>query len=248
VRGTDRDVDAALKSLCTEGHVFDLDGIFALREESCSRRIQHARRNERLHRKARWVGLFIYTFPFVRGVYLSGSLAKDGATGEDDDLDFFILTKKDRVWSAKLLLIAFKKVFLLNKEKYFCINFLMGEGHLELAKDNLYYAVEAATLVPLANAGLLHDFYAANPMVQTHFPNFQYQAPAKRRGGFRPLEWTLDFFAGDFLEHKARAMFARHVAQERTDAGYFDTSDNVSAYFPDSVEERLLNYYNEHKR
>ena len=76
---------------------------------------------------AKRVGTFIHRFPYVRGVYLSGSLSKHGITGKDDDLDFFIITKAGRVWAAKLLLIAFKKIVLLNSEKYFCINLLMSE-------------------------------------------------------------------------------------------------------------------------
>lgn len=189
---------------------------------------------------AKRVGAFIHRFPYVRGVYLSGSLSKHGVTGKDDDLDFFIITKAGRVWAAKLLLIAFKKIALLNSEKYFCINLLMSEEELVLNKKNIYIATEAASLVALTNDPLLHTFLAANPWVQTQFPNLEVQPQKERRKGFKPLEAAIEFIGGRALERKAHSLFARHVEQQRKASGYYDTSEGVSAYFPNSVEEQLL--------
>lgn len=189
---------------------------------------------------AKRVGAFIHRFPYVRGVYLSGSLSKHGITGQDDDLDFFIITKAGRVWAAKLLLIAFKKIVLLNSEKYFCINLLMSEEELVLNKKNIYIATEAASLVALTNEPLLHAFFAANPWVHSHFPNLQVQPQKERRKGFKPLEATIEFVGGRALERKAHSLFTKHVEQQRKASGYYDTSEGVSAYFPNSVEEQLL--------
>ena len=48
--------------------------------------------NKHRMRQARIIGAWIYCFPFVRGVYLSGSLSKWGIQSRDDDIDFFILS------------------------------------------------------------------------------------------------------------------------------------------------------------
>ena len=53
----------------------------------------------------------IFNFPFVKGVYVSGSLSK-GFLSEDGDIDYFIITKPGKLWIARTLLILYKKLFI----------------------------------------------------------------------------------------------------------------------------------------
>ena len=240
IKSTRDQLSSALNHLCTTGDIVSKDGLYALNKGHIELRLRHIERNRKMMKAAKRVGAFIHRFPYVRGVYLSGSLSKQGITGKDDDLDFFIITKAGRVWAAKLLLIAFKKIVLLNSEKYFCINLLMSEEELVLNKKNIYIATEAASLVALTNEPLLHAFFAANPWVRHQFPNLEVQPQKERRKGFKPLEATLEFIGGRALERKAHSLFTKHVEQQRKASGYYDTSEGVSAYFPHSVEEQLL--------
>lgn len=231
---------AALNHLHKTGEIVSKDGLWALDEAHIELRLKHIKRNQKMMKAAKRVGALIHHFPYVRGVYLSGSLSKHGITGKDDDLDFFIITKAGRVWAAKLLLIAFKKIVLLNNKKYFCINLLISEAELALKKKNIYIATEAASLVPLTNESLLHSFLAANPWVQTQFPNLEFTSQRERRKWFKPLEVTIEFIAGRALERKAHRLFTTHVELQRKASGYYETSEGVSAYFPNSREEQLL--------
>lgn len=231
---------AALNHLHKTGEIVSKDGLWALDEAHIELRLKHIKRNQKMMKAAKRVGALIHHFPYVRGVYLSGSLSKHGITGKDDDLDFFIITKAGRVWAAKLLLIAFKKIVLLNNKKYFCINLLISEAELALKKKNIYIATEAASLVPLTNESLLHSFLAANPWVQTQFPNLEFTSQRERRKWFKPLEVTIEFIAGRALERKAHRLFTTHVELQRKASGYYETSEGVSAYFPNSIEEQLL--------
>ncbi len=240
IKSTREELFIALDHMGKTGEILSKDGLYALNKGHIELRLKHIKRNRKMMKAAKRVGAFIHRFPYVRGVYLSGSLSKHGITGKDDDLDFFIITKAGRVWAAKLLLIAFKKIVLLNNEKYFCINLLMSEDELVLNKKNIYIATEAASLVPLTNEPLLHSFLAANPWVQIQFPNLKSTPKKERRKGFKPLEATLEFIGGRALERKAHSLFARHVEEQRKASGYYDTSEGVSAYFPHSVEEQLL--------
>ena len=81
---------------------------FALEKSHLDKKSKYLGLNEHRMRQARIIGALIYCFPFVRGVYLSGSLSKWGIQSRDDDIDFFILTASNRVWTTKLYLIAFK--------------------------------------------------------------------------------------------------------------------------------------------
>lgn len=232
----------SLERAVTDGVVVFGNGYYGLRAETVALRAQHEGLNARKMRSARRMSRLIRVFPFVRGVYLSGSLSKQGVHSAEDDLDFFILTAPSRVWTAKLLLIAFKKVFLLDSEKYFCINLLMDETKLEVTKRNLYTATEVVTLVTLRGSAGRDRFLAANEWVQTYFPNVvlpEHPGAPERKNGL--LEGALNVFFGERLEAWAQRKFAAHM-QAHTDEreGYFEAEPHSSAYFPQSVEQRLL--------
>ncbi|MEZ5195381.1 MAG: hypothetical protein R2764_02960 [Bacteroidales bacterium] len=81
--------------------------------------------------KAKRFSTFISNFPYVRGISLSGSLSK-GYIGDDPDIDYFIITKENRLWLSCTMLIAFKKIFLFNSCKYFCVNYFIDTNNLEI--------------------------------------------------------------------------------------------------------------------
>ena len=63
----------------------------------------------------------IMSFPFIVSVSISGALSKN-YYDEDGDIDFFIITKPKYLWLARTFLIIYKKIFLLNSKKYFCVS------------------------------------------------------------------------------------------------------------------------------
>ena len=225
-----------------EGVVVFGNGYYGLRAETVALRAQHEGLNTRKMRSALRMSRLIRMFPFVRGVYLSGSLSKLGVQSKDDDLDFFILTAPSRVWTAKLLLIAFKKVFLLDSEKYFCINLLMDEEQLEIGKQNRYTATEVVSLRTLTDPEGRDRFLAANAWVKEYFPNVmlpEYSAPPKRKRSV--VEELMNVFFGDRLEAWAQRKFTAHMrAHTDQKEGYYEADSHSSAYFPQSVEQRLL--------
>ena len=93
-------------------------------------------------------GKLIAKFPFVRAVLASGSLSK-GYMDENSDLDFFIITAPNACGLRVLLLVLYKRLFLFNSHKYFCVNYFVDEDHLEIEEKNLFTATELATVIPL---------------------------------------------------------------------------------------------------
>lgn len=88
---------------------------------------------------------FIAKFPYVRAVFISGSLSKNN-TNYDGDIDYFIITKNNRLWICRTLLILFKKIFLFNSKKYFCVNYFISEQHLNIPDENCFVAMELFTM------------------------------------------------------------------------------------------------------
>ena len=237
-------VKEGLQLLASEGLVYEKQGWFALDSESPELRLKHEQLNKKRLKLARRVGRFIALFPFVRGVYLSGSLSKSGVQSKDDDLDFFILTASNRVWTAKFFLIAFKKIFLLNSEKYFCINLLMDENQLSLAKRNRYTATEVVSLVPLKNELGLEQFLAVNHWVKEYFPNVTLPDASPGASGYTGvLEHILNRLLGEAFERWCKERFTVHMRMHTdSEEGYFEAETHSSAYFPQSVEQRLMKH------
>ncbi len=239
-----QDLRLILDELIGKGEVYAEAGWFALEKSHLDKKSKYVALNKHRLRQARIIGALIYCFPFVRGVYLSGSLSKQGVQSKEDDIDFFILTASNRVWTAKLYLIVFKKIFLLNSEKYLCINFLMDQERLELSKRNKYTATELVSLIPIKDSGGLADLWAANPWTKSYFPNASLKAnPTNKRMKIRISERVSNFLLGNRLEDWARQKFTVHM-QEHTDQeeGYYEAESHTSAYFPQSIELRLLSH------
>ncbi len=152
-----------LNYLENHGLIEQHEGYFGIRsnEELVKRRIEGNLAAEKMRRKARKYASLIAGFPYVRGVYISGSLSK-GYLSEDGDIDYFIITKAKRLWIARTLLILFKKIFLLNNRKYFCVNYFIDTDNLEVPDKNIFTATEIKTLIPMYNHDLYQKFIEAN--------------------------------------------------------------------------------------
>ncbi len=133
---------------------------------------------EQAGKKARNVGSFIYQFPFVRFVGISGSLSK-GFAEDTSDYDFFIVTEKNRLWICRTLLHLFKKLtFLAGQQHKFCMNYFIDTHQLELDDKNMFTAIELSSLIPVKGTPTYLSLMNANKWVKTYLPN-GYIKPGK---------------------------------------------------------------------
>lgn len=216
-------------------------------------RQENEQRAKRFMRIARVMGWIIRQFPFVRGIGISGELSK-GVVSREGDIDFMIVTSPKRVWVTRTLLITFKKVFLLNRKRYFCVNHFITEDHYSVAQKNRYVALEIATLIPLFNAPFFRKFVDRNSWIRAYFPNINavaHRAFCEPSRGVlqRILELPLNGSAGDrldqFLMERWRAIWRkryRHLAEEKLQE-LFRTDESIStAYVGDFLTLILREY------
>lgn len=146
---------------------------------------------------------FIFQFPFVKGVYISGSMSK-GFISEDGDVDFFIITKPGRLWLCRSLLIFYKKVFLGNSRKLFCLNYFIDSSHMEIEEKNIFTATELITLMPICDTGINLEFNKQNDWVHQFYPNTKFRRPVigEQQKGLlsRTLEGILSTPLGKLLD------------------------------------------------
>lgn len=143
-------------------------------DELVVRRLQGNLRARKYMRKAKSICERVAKFPFVRGIYISGSLSK-GYIDDEGDIDYFVVTSANRLWLTKGVLALIKKVFLLNSKKYFCFNYFVDDRSLKIPDENLFTAVELTSLIPIYNDQLYSNMIKENTWAMELMPNFEYR-------------------------------------------------------------------------
>src|SRR3984885_13205831 len=122
-------------------------------------------------RQAVNVGRFIFKFPFVKFVGISGSLSK-GYADSDSNFDFFIVTAENRLWICRTFLHLFKKfTFLIGQQHKFCMNYFIDTYDLQIAEKNRFTAIELSSLIPVCGYCTYMQLKTANKWVDCYFPN-----------------------------------------------------------------------------
>lgn len=256
-----KEIDSEIDLLLKKGIIFNFDGFYidVNNPDRVERRLKGNEMARNIMPKAIKVSRKIAKFPYVKSVNLSGALSK-GYYDNDGDFDFFIITKPNRLWIARTILVLYKKIFLLNSKKYFCVNYFISTDKLEISEQNLFTATELATLIPLYGKDTFEDFMEANAWAKPYFPN----KPTTKTSTIRETEKSgiskliQRVFNGSFglkldqylqkLTIKKWMKKFKHLAQEDFDIAMKSTR-HVSKHHPQNyqnkVTRRLKERYNE---
>ena len=203
---TSREMSTALGELEQEKLVFKLDEFYSLQDNLTlvTRRKQGNLRARQLLTKADTIASFLSCFPFVRGIAVSGSLSKNFAD-DRSDVDFFIITKANRLWLARTLMHCFKKItFLAGKQHFFCMNYYIDEEMLIIKEKNIYTAIEIATLMPLRGIDTFKSFFQQNKWATDFLPNHNmhitYVKEARKSFIKNMAEWIFNNGTGNRLD------------------------------------------------
>lgn len=233
------------------------EGYFFVRGKTpavVTQRLQRERHARRLWRIARLMAHVIRRFPFVRGIFVSGDLSKN-ATHRKSDIDFFILTEPDRLWISRTLLILFKKVFLLNRKKFFCLNYFATTNHLRLDEENVFLATEVAHLKPMYNNRLFFEYMEANSWIKKYFPNFDLKAlgiqPMHGRQSLvqrlaeAPFGWFEAKHLDEYIRLRMERVWSKRYPEfdELTRQKIFRCTREESRTFVGNFEDKILALY-----
>lgn len=187
----------ALHHLEERGLVQCHDGHWALRD---TRRAVIERARSEARAKARMpkaitMSRLIARFPFVRAVFISGSLSK-GCMTPDGDIDFFIITAPGRLWVARTLMVLYKKLFLLNSHRDFCVNYFLDTEHLTVEDRNRFTAMEVVTLLPMYGNGTTEAFFERNAWAFRMNPGSRPRSSLEVAEGHAPLKRRMERWLG----------------------------------------------------
>lgn len=214
-------VTEELEALQQNNLVFKLDEFYALKDDifMAIRRRDGNRLAIPEMEKAKKAAALLYKFPFVKGLAISGSLSKDFAD-ENSDIDFFIITKANRLWIARTLMHLFYKwAAFRKKQQLFCMNYYVDETALEIPEKNIYTAMEIVTLVPIQGGNCIGNFLAANKWTANYFPGtvLKKQPGIQDKKGLlgRAAEKIFSGSWGNAIDNWLLALTSKHWQQKK---------------------------------
>ena len=137
-------------------------------------------------RKAKKIIKIISIIPSIKFIGVSGALSMKNSD-KDDDIDIFVITEKNLVWTTRFLLAVLLSVMgvyrkrnsKLHKDKI-CLNMILGEDKMNFDKNsrNLYTAHEIAQLLPVFDKNKTYEKFMENNLwIKNFLPNFSVDAP-----------------------------------------------------------------------
>jgi len=197
----------------------------------------------------------IMSFPYVESVSISGALSK-GYYDDDGDVDFFIITKPNYLWLARTFLIVFKKLFLFNSKKYFCVNYFISSNNLKISEQNKFTATELITLIPIYGKSVFNEFINQNKWAVDFYPNRTINTTSLSEGIKKPI-WSktlelvfknksgrkLDFYLKKITLKKWKSKF-KHLKKKEFEIAMKSTND-TSKHHPNDFQSKVIVSLNE---
>lgn len=212
---SDSSLTDALHTLTANSLLYKINGFYALTPHytQVERRLAGNAAADRRLKLANKLARFLSWFPYVKGVAVSGSLSKNFAY-KGSDIDFFIITAPNRLWVARMFFLSFFYVArVFGMKNWFCLNYFIDTKALEIPEQNIYTAIETATLMPKQGKGLFADFYESNAWVYNYLPNYtpalQSAANDKSIWPKSMVEWMLNNNIGDKLNNALHRFYKK---------------------------------------
>ena len=109
-------------------------------------------------KKARAATMFISWLPFLRANFVCNSIGAE-MTKPDSDIDFFIITEKDKIWFVRFFTNAILRLLGLRtygekQSNRVCLSFFVDNRHLNLAswrvaEDDIHFAYWIHQMIPV---------------------------------------------------------------------------------------------------
>lgn len=233
------------------------DGYYYLsgRVSIVRKRKQREKESEKKLEIAKKISLVLGVIPSVTLIGVSGNLAVRNAK-KSDDIDLFIIVKKNTLWTTRLFLIILLKVLGKHRGRFskevadkICINMLVDEHFLYLAKErqSLYTAHEVMQMMPLFQRnGMYEKFIKANLWIKKFMPN-ALRRRTKRNFTKNHTENVLSVFVGFIQRFSALEEFVKKFQlwymRKHRSTEYI--SDKTLAFHPRDYTYEVINLYKE---
>jgi hypothetical protein len=161
-------------------------------------RKHHNNLSERKFARAlKLVHLYKY-LPFIKMIAICNTLAYSNA-GEESDIDFFVVTSKNKIWVVRFFTILLVYIFgmrpkLDHHKDAFCLSFFISEDSLDIKRimlnsRDIYSPYWIRQLLPVYNIDNTYQkFLTANQWTESYLPNAYANQFVKE---IKPSWWSI---------------------------------------------------------
>lgn len=191
--------------------------------------------------------------PFVESIMVCNNLAFD-ASDEDSDIDLFVITAKNRMFTARFFLTIILHLAGVRRHGNktagrFCLSFFVSEDAMDLSEialkpRDVYLLFWMRSLKPLFGNDCFRGFIEANPWFTDYYPEIDKSSlKYSERSWLKKLaairEWILSGKLGDWVENKLADWQLKRANEKK--AMLADDSGTV-------VSKTMLKFHDKDKR
>lgn len=260
------DVMQELEHLTKNGRVREVNGFYVMSDRSENWYVQHNEREKITAQK--WKKLLRYAFwfqavPYVRTLFVSGSLALNNSDVESD-FDVLVITRAGRIYTCRLLLSALASFMLARRTRddatapdKFCFNHYITLADLTMKHQSMYTAHTYTHLIPIFDlrdmaAKFFRDNIWVNAYVFQAQPSLEFVRRSVHRNKFlqgiaRGIEYILDTWVGGWVERAAARYQRRRIGHNpvtHSPHGRITYTDQELEFHPHSIERSIIDTYN----
>jgi hypothetical protein len=195
-----------LEALVLDNKIYRAGNLYSLKswkaEDLRTKQIEISKKWNKIDRYYNWLAVL----PFVRQMSVINSLAL-GTADADSDIDFFVVTDKNRLYFVRSMVIVLFRLLGVYKTRQkikdkFCFGFFVARDNLNLENLQIkpadpYFRFWLASMRPIIGGQEYWQLMQENSWLAAHFPNFK---PASRltsvkQSGFiiKALKIALEF-------------------------------------------------------
>jgi predicted nucleotidyltransferase len=257
-------VEALFESTKLHDQISQKDGFHFLRgrEAIADLRLNRKKMADQKWKKARKIFRILSVVPFLRAIFVSGSLAMENSK-DDSDIDVIVVAKHSRIWTVRTLMTLL--TFVMKVRRYgdktkdrICLNHYITDTSLQIPFESIYNAESYVHLVNVYrdDEEIFKNFQKENSWIKNFVGNFSVSDLGSVRSGKRNkfltyvsriFELFLSNGVGNFLEN----IFARFESSRIKKDSLFSKSggritidENQLEFHPDSHEYFIIPEFN----
>lgn len=233
------------------------------RENIMEKRLERKKIADQKWKKARRIFRLLEITPFLRGIFISGSLAL-GNSRDDSDVDLIVVAKWGRIWTVRTFITLLTSLFGARRHgkvtrDMICLNHYITHKSLRIPFESLYNAQSYIHLVNLykkkADEEVFGKFQKENEWIGKYAENKITELGTHRsiKGNSvlshisKIFEFILSGGAGDFLEKKFSEFQSARIKNDplyKKPGGRIMISDKQLEFHPDSHEKFVIPEFN----
>jgi len=232
------------------------------REGIVEKRLWRKKLADEKWKKMKKVFELVVLVPFVRGIFISGSLAMENSKN-DSDIDIIVVAKYGRIWTVRTLMTALTTVLGVRRhgnktEDRICLNHYITDESLQIPFESLYNAESYVHLTNLykEDKNIFHLFQEQNGWIRNYLTNYKISELGSVRSidknrffvfTSKIFEVILSGFLGNKIEKIFTSVESRRIERDalyKKSGGRITIDDSQLEFHPDSHENFIIPEFN----